>query len=162
MASSHHFADSRQVSARVAPPLRCCAVPLLLPVRAHPYGRPCTTPSISLVVNIMYIETFCEHLNIIYILDQTDLYRLEVRLELNGTNACLIVSPPSLSPSHPPTPPPSRDGQLSPLYPPSPSSRSCGAACVKLCCLPPTSLCVKLCCLPPTSLVRNIRLCCLV
>ena len=26
-----------------APPLCCCAVPFLLPVRVHPYGRPCTT-----------------------------------------------------------------------------------------------------------------------
>ena len=41
------------------------------------------------------------------------------------------------------------DGQLSPLYPPSPSFSSFGAACVKLCGLPP-------------SQVRNIRLCCLV
>ena len=108
MASSHHFADSRQVSARVAPPLRCCAVPLLLPVRAHPYGRPCTTPSISLVVNIMYIQTFCEHLTVLHIFDETDLYRFEVRPEIYAANARLIVSPPSLSPSHPPTPPLSR------------------------------------------------------
>ena len=42
------------------------------------------------------------------------------------------------------------DGQLSPLYPPSPSFSSFGAACVNLCCL------------PPPSVVRNIRLCCLV
>ena len=42
------------------------------------------------------------------------------------------------------------DDQLSPLYPPSPSFNSFGAACVKLCCL------------PPPSLVRNTRLCCLV
>ena len=59
-------------------------------------------PSISLVVNMMYIE----HLHVLYIFDQTDLYRVEVRLELHGSNALLIVSPPSLSPSHPPTPPP--------------------------------------------------------
>ena len=34
------------------------------------------------------------------------LYRVEVSLELNGENARLLVSPPSLSPSHPPPSPP--------------------------------------------------------
>ena len=43
MASSHHVTHPRQVSARLAPPLCCCAIPLLLPVRAHPYSRLCTT-----------------------------------------------------------------------------------------------------------------------
>ena len=42
------------------------------------------------------------------------------------------------------------DGQLSPLYLPSPNLGSFGAACMKLCCL------------PPSSLVRNTRLCCLI
>ena len=56
----------------------------------------------------MCTSTFCEHLNVLYIFDQTDLYRLEVRLELYGANARLIVSSPCLSLSHPPTPPPSR------------------------------------------------------
>ena len=42
------------------------------------------------------------------------------------------------------------DGQLSPIYPPSPNFSLFGAACVKLCRL-----------IPP-SLVRNARLCCLV
>ena len=41
------------------------------------------------------------------------------------------------------------DGQLSPLYSPSPSFSTFGAAYVKLCYLPP-------------SLVRNLRLYCLV
>ena len=49
--------------------------------------------------------------------DQTDLYRFEVRLELCGANARVVVSPPSLSPSQP-----RRrrqvDGQLSPRTPP--------------------------------------------
>ena len=56
----------------------------------------------------------------------------------------LVVSPPSL----PLTPRRHRhaDGQLSSLYAPS----LFGAACVKLCCL------------PPPSLVRNTHLCCLV
>ena len=43
MASSHRFTHPHQVSARLTPPLWCCAVPLLLPVRAKPYGRLCTT-----------------------------------------------------------------------------------------------------------------------
>ena len=42
MASSLHFTHPSQVLARLAPPLWCCSVPLL-PVRAHPYGRMCTT-----------------------------------------------------------------------------------------------------------------------
>ena len=41
----------------------------------------------------MFIQVFCEHINVFYIFDQTDLYRVEVRLELNGANARLIVSP---------------------------------------------------------------------
>ena len=45
------------------------------------------------------------------------LYRVEVSLELNGENARLLVSPPSLSPSHPPTPPPSRWPALTTLPP---------------------------------------------
>ena len=54
-----------------------------------------------------------------FMFDQKDLYRVEVRLELNGTNARLIVSPPSLSPSHPPTPPTSRWPAITTYYPPS-------------------------------------------
>ena len=65
-------------------------------------------PSTRLFLNIMCTQTFCEHLNVLYIFDQTDLYRFEVRLELYCANARLVVSPPSLSPSHPPTPPPNR------------------------------------------------------
>ena len=107
MASSHHFSHP-QVSARLgdaslmlcysAPPA-CSSAPLQPSVQY---------PSISLVVNIMYIQTFCEHLTVLHIFDETDLYRFEVRPEIYAANARLIVSPPSLSPSHPPTPPLSR------------------------------------------------------
>ena len=69
-----------------------------------------------------------------------DMYRFEVRLELYGANACLVVSPPPLSSSHTPTQPPSRWPALSSLYPASPSFSSFGASCVELCCLPPPSL----------------------
>ena len=64
-------------------------------------------PSINLV-NIMQMRTVCEDVNVLYMFDQTNLYRVEIRLELNVANARLIVSPPSLYPSHTPTPPPSR------------------------------------------------------
>ena len=125
----------------------CCSAHLVC--SSTPLRPSVNYPSISLVVNIMYIQTFCEHLNVLNNFDQTDLNRVEVRLELNGTNArrslillpCLRLTPRRHRQD---------DGQLSPLYPPSPSFSSFGAACVKLCCL------------PPPSLVRNIRLCCLV
>ena len=74
-------------------------------------------PSISLVVNIVCIQTFCDHLNVIYVFDQKDLYRFESRLELYGANACLVVRSLSLSPSHPLTPPPSRWPALTTLPP---------------------------------------------
>ena len=81
-----------------APPA-CSSIPLRLPVHY---------PSISLVVNKMcIIQIFCDHLNV-YFFDQIDLCRFEVRSELYGANARLVVIPPSLSPSHTQTPPPSR------------------------------------------------------
>ena len=123
MASSHHFTHLRQVSARLMPPLRCCAVPLL--------------PHISRVIKIMYMSIFCDPSKC-PLFFRPDLYRVEVRLER------LVVTP-SLSPSHSPTPPPSRWPALITLSTPSPCFSSFGAACVKLCCL------------PPPSLVRNIR-----
>ena len=150
MPSSHYFYSPSPRFSSFAPPLWFCAVPLLLPVRAH--LRPSMHyPSISFVVNIMYtsIHTFCENLNVLYIFDQTYLYRVEVRLELNGANPRLIVSPPSLSPSHPPTPLPSRWPALTAL-PPLAKFQLVWRRCVKLCCL------------APPSLARNIRLCCLV
>ena len=73
-------------------------------------------PSVSLAVNIIYIQTFCENLHFVYIFDQADLDRVEVRLEFNGANARQIVSPPSLSSSHPRRHR-QADGKLSPLTP---------------------------------------------
>ena len=115
----------------------------------HTLTAVCALPEYKSVVNIMCIHTFCDHLNNLYIFDQTDLYRFEVRLELYGTKARLFVGPPPLSFSHLPTSPPSRWPALTTLSP-SPSFSSFGAACVMLCCL------------PPPSLVRNTCLCCLV
>ena len=83
MASSHNFTHPCQVSAV------------------------CALTEYQSVLNILCIQTFCDHLNVLYIFDQLDLYRFEVRLELYGANARLVVSPPSLSLSHPTTPPPS-------------------------------------------------------
>ena len=126
--------------------MMCCPVPTAC---SSTHLRPSVHyRSIGLAVNIMCIQRFCDHLNVLYIFDQTGLYRFEVRLELYSANALLVVSPLSLSPSHPPTPPPSRCPALTTLL--SPSFSSFGAASVKLCCL------------PPPSLVRNTRFCCLI
>ena len=74
----------------------CCSAP---PACSSTPLRPSVHyPSISLVVNVMRIQTFCGHLNVLYIFEQTNLCRFEVRLELYGTNARLVVSPLSLSP----------------------------------------------------------------
>ena len=125
MASSHHFAHRHQVSARLARVTkfqlvwhRLCDVVLfrsscrfentLTAVCALPEYQSC---QYSLRSNI------CEHLNGLHIFDQTDLYRFEVRLELYGANARLVVSPPSLSQSHPPMPSRSRWPALTTLPP---------------------------------------------
>ena len=63
--------------------------------------------SISLVVNIMCIHTFCDHLNVLYIIDQTCIV-LKSGWSSTARMPRLVVSPPSLSSSHPPTQPPSR------------------------------------------------------
>ena len=148
MASSHNFTHPRQVSARMAPSLMfCCAAPP--PYSSTPLRRYVCSPSISLVVN-MYIRIFCDHLNILYNFRLDRLVRIVLKSGWNSTARMLrlVVSLPSL----PLTPRRHRqaDGQLSSLYPPSPSFSSFGAAC-----------CVKLCCSPP-SLVRNTRICGLV
>ena len=110
MARSHHFTHPHQVSARLAPPLLWCAVPLVLPLRAH---RRCY-PRIGLVVNIIYIRRFCDHVNIVHTFDRTN--RFEVNLELyDGLASSLVLLPCfRLTPRHHRQ----ADGQLSPLYPP--------------------------------------------
>ena len=85
--------------------LCCSASPACLSAPLQPSVH---CPSFSRVVNITCIQTFCNHLHALYIFDQTDLNRFEVRLKLYGVNARLFLSPLSLSPSHPPTPPPNR------------------------------------------------------
>ena len=83
----------------------CCSAPSAC--SSTPLRPSVHYPGISLV-NATCIQTFFYHLNVLFIFDQTGLYRFEFRLELYGANARLVVSPPSLSPSHPQTPPPSR------------------------------------------------------
>ena len=83
----------------------------------HTLTAVCALPKYQSVLNVMCMQTFCDHLHVVYIFNQTDLYRFEVRLELYGANARLVVSPSSLSPSHPPTPPPSRWPALTTLPP---------------------------------------------
>ena len=62
-------------------------------------------------------SNICEYLNVLYIFDQTYLYRFEVSLELYVPNARLVVSPPSLSPPHTPMPPRRRWPALTTLPP---------------------------------------------
>ena len=107
-------------------------------------------PSIGLVVNIIYIRIFCGHISVFHNFDQNCIV-LKSGWSSTSTTArmpasslvflCLRLTPLRHHQA---------DGQLSPLYPPSPCFSSFGAACVNLCCL------------PPSSLVRNIRLRCLI
>ena len=95
--------------------MMCCSAP---PACSSTPLRPSVHyPSISLVVNLMRIHSFCEHPKALYIF-RTDILAsfFEVRLELNGANARLVVSP-SLSPSQPRTPTPSRSPALTTLPP---------------------------------------------
>ena len=92
-------------------------------------------PSISLVVNIMYIQTFCEHLDVLYM--------------FSTRQTCIALKS---GWSSTPRMPASSLGllpclQLPPIYFPSPSSSSFGAACVKLCCLPLRWSETSVCCL---------------
>ena len=72
------------------------------PLRPFEYNA-----SIILIVNISCIRTFCDHLNVLYIFDQTCIV-LKSGWSSTARMPRLVVSPPVLSPSHPPTPPPSR------------------------------------------------------
>ena len=81
----------------------CCFTPAcstpLRPSVHHP------RVSISLVVNIMNIQIFCEHLYIYFIFStrQTCIV-LKSGWTSYAANARVLVSPPSMSPSDPPTP----------------------------------------------------------
>ena len=83
----------------------------------HTLTAVCALPEYQSVVNILCTKTFRDHLDVLYIPNQADVYRFEVKLELYGTNARLVVSVPFLSPSHPRTSPPSRRPALTTLPP---------------------------------------------
>ena len=97
----------------------CCDVVLFRSscLFEHTFTAVRALPEYQSVLNIRCFQTFCDHLNVFFIFDQTDLYRFEIRLELCGANARLVGSHPSLSPSHPPTPRPSRWPALATLPP---------------------------------------------
>ena len=63
--------------------------------------------SIRLVVNIVCIRIFCDYLKVLYIFGPTCIV-LKSGWSSTAQMPRLVVSPPSLSPFHPPTPPPSR------------------------------------------------------
>ena len=62
------------------------AIPLLLPLREDTLTAVCVLPEYNQVVN-MCIRIFCDHLNVLYIFDQTYTYRFEIRLKLYGANS---------------------------------------------------------------------------
>ena len=103
MASSHHFTHPRQVSARFGTAyVMCCSPPPAW--SSTPLRLSVCYPSISLVVNITCIRIFCTHSNVLFILDPTCIALWSGW----SSTARHVVSPSSLSPSHPPTPAPSR------------------------------------------------------
>ena len=87
------------------------------PLRPFEYNA-----SIILIVNISCIRTFCDHLNVLYIFDQTCIV-LKSGWSSTARMPRLDVSLPSLSPSQPPTPPPSRWPALITLPPRQVSAR---------------------------------------
>ena len=116
MASSHHFTQPRQVSGRLAPPVMlCCSA---APASSSTPLRPSVHyPSISLVVKLMFIQTFCDHLNvIIFSIRQTCIVLKSGWSSTARMRASSLV----LLPSLPLTPRRHRqaDKQLSSLYPP--------------------------------------------
>ena len=100
MASSHHFTHPYQVSARLA---------LVLPLQEHPLWY----PRIGLVINIIFIASFCDHTNVFKSTRLGSFWSQARALRW----ARLIVSLIPLSASHPPTPPPSRFPALTTILP---------------------------------------------
>ena len=137
MARSHHVTHPSQVSAR-----SCLFVRTLMAV--------CALPEYRIGRNSNNIRTFCDHINVLHIFNQICIVSKSGWSSTNTTTrmpaSSLVFPCPRLTPRRHRQ----ADGQFSPLYPPSPSFSSFGAACMKLCCL------------PPPSLVRNIFLCCLI
>ena len=116
MASSHHFTHSRQVSARSAPPLRCCAVPLL---RLFEH----TLAAVGAIPEYQFGRKYSVYSNILWPskcpLFSTRQTCIVLKSGWSSTARMprLVVSPPSFSPSQPPTPPPNRWPALTNLRP---------------------------------------------
>ena len=136
-----------QISARWAlPVMLCCSAPSAS--SSAPLRPSVRYPTTGLVVNTMHIRTFCDHINVLHIFGQICIV-LKSGWSSTTTRMlaswlvflCLRLTPRRHRQA---------DGQPSPFYPPSPSFKSFGAACVKLCCL------------PPPSLAKNIHICSLV
>ena len=124
--------------------LLCCSAPLAS--SSEPIRPTACYPSIGLVVNIVHIRTFCDHINVLHMVDKTSIV---LKSALRFTAARMLASSldfPCLRLT--PRRHHQADGQLKPLSPPSPSFSSFGDARVKLYSL------------PPPSLVRNTCLCC--
>ena len=132
--SSLYPPSPRFSSLGAASVMLCCFPPLAS--SRTPLRPSVCYQSISLVVNMMYTRVCCDHLNISSIFDPACIV-MESGWSSLVRMPRLVVSPPSLSPSHPSTPPPSRWPALITL---PPLFSSFGAACVKLCCIPPPSL----------------------
>ena len=116
MASSHHFTHSRQFQLVWR---RLCDVMFRFScLFEHTLTAVCALPKYQSCREYNAYANCLSHLNVLYNFDQPDLYRFEVRLELYGANAHLVVSPPSLSLSHTPRRHRQADDQLSLLYPP--------------------------------------------
>ena len=81
----------------------CCSPPAS---SSTPLRPSVCYPSINLVVNIMCVRIFCNHLNVLYIFDMG--CTVSSGWSYTARMPRLVVSPLRLSPSHPPTPPPSR------------------------------------------------------
>ena len=99
MASSHHFTHSRQFQLVWR---RLCDVMFRFScLFEHTLTAVCALPKYQSCREYNAYANCLSHLNVLYNFDQPDLYRFEVRLELYGANAHLVVSPPSLYTSPP-------------------------------------------------------------
>ena len=127
MASSHHLTHpSLSLSSfGAASVMLCCSASpasssaLLWPSVRYPSIDSVRYPSIDLVVNIIWIRTFCDDINVLHIFDQTCIVlKPGWSSPTAQINTRRIVNPPSLSPSYPPTPPPSQSPAFTTLPPP--------------------------------------------
>ena len=108
-------------------------------------------PSISLFVNLMFIQFVCDNLSVLIF---STMNRQTCLVLKKGWSSAArmpaLVDSSSLALSHPRTPPPSQWPALATLSPLAKFQ------------LVWRRFCEMLCCLPPPSIVRNTCLCCLV